>query len=792
MIISPPTLHSPQGNKTDEAWLDALLPDQTLGGYPVTSHFEWHGGLHLKLAGTGEANTIRAIANGNVMHYRDCGLGELSPPDDSPLKHLGLDTPGCVVLRHETEIGAGKDGCVVFYSVYQNLGKLDPAVITAYQTGKILPRKHPLGKAGYAGGIGGCHFEIFCTTENLRRLTGRTGGDLPLNKNGREHVLFGDLHFHLPSGTPYYQFSNDKPNQGPSHATLPPSGKTTEALYVALHFAGGNISLQTRRHQDEQYPLLPIAAAPVYWQGYEIGMAARADHIADLHPGVSASVVFELLRFGRLITKDNHHPLPASVPHWHKIATPSGMAWVNLNTPAITKYSDADFPHWLGWRFINDDPSDDGLCQSPTLHNWLLPGNTPKTKAALLAALPKQQSRLARAICRFPSEWDLNKLDARYGWTQKESPLNPAADVLTPASYAKLKTKISLLTFWEKIRDRTQASPAKQYYPEEEAQYDRTLEDAVWHFHPREFIKLFRKCRWLNSVEMEMVMLPPINRKLPRRHKELIKRYKDSLNLTVRKYLFDIGHRSSHFYGQGRVESGGLTSMVETAQIQIPAHEEGGKIVKAKGGDPIPRSLIAYEIRERTWWGSEQKDRSDVFDKVRKNSAGGDAGPPYSWLYGNMDGEDAQKFRGRGFKQLTFRGNYVNYWVYRGWLKKNSFDASWWDDPAYARKDKKAMKRRPAIIDNPAVLAYDAHAAIDSGGFYMAGERAGIQLKMAAVTASSITEVTQAINGGTRALPERKAHTFRADYILNDALTPVEIEKNAHPTKQYKTQFNLA
>ncbi len=780
MIISPPTLHSPQGNKTDEAWLDALLPDQTLGGYPVTSHFEWHGGLHLKLAGTGEANTIRAIANGNVMHYRDCGLGELSPPDDSPLKHLGLDTPGCVVLRHETEIGAGKDGCVVFYSVYQNLGKLDPAVITAYQTGKILPRKHPLGKAGYAGGIGGCHFEIFCTTENLRRLTGRTGGDLPLNKNGREHVLFGDLHFHLPSGTPYYQFSNDKPNQGPSHATLPPSGKTTEALYVALHFAGGNISLQTRRHQDEQYPLLPIAAAPVYWQGYEIGMAARADHIADLHPGASASAVFELLRFGRLIAKDNHHPLPASVPHWHKIATPSGMAWVNLNTPAITKYSDADFPHWLGWRFINDDPSDDGLCQSPTLHNWLLPGNTPKTKATLLAALPKQQSRLARTICRFPSEWDLNKLDARYGWTQKESPLNPAADVLTPASYAKLKTKVSLLTFWEKIRDRTQASPAKQYYPEEEAQYDRTLEDAVWHFHPREFIKLFRKSRWLNSVEMEMVMLPPISKDFPRRHKELIKRYKDSLNLTVRKYLFDTCYRSSHFYGQGCVECEKLTNMTEVAQAQDYAIP--------KGGEKLKDSYQKHEESLGHWWGKLPEEKVEFYAREKYRSDGKKYANSYNWRNGNLDGDDAQKFRGRGFKQLTFLDNYTKYWVYRGWLKKESFDANWTADPAYKKKNRSLLKKHPPIISNPEAISLNPYNCIDSGGFYLAGIRTAIKLTMQSVNEETIKKVTHAINGGDIGLPDREKETYRVDYILGDTTT---IPKSCNWKNSYIPRFGF-
>jgi hydroxyethylthiazole kinase len=74
------------------------------------------------------------------------------PEPDSPIARFGLNSPGCVVMRHETEIGAGPDGHVVFFSVYQHLANLKPAVQDAFKTGKLLPRKQALGQVGYAGG----------------------------------------------------------------------------------------------------------------------------------------------------------------------------------------------------------------------------------------------------------------------------------------------------------------------------------------------------------------------------------------------------------------------------------------------------------------------------------------------------------------------------------------------------------------------------------------------------------------------------------------------------------------
>ncbi|WP_062791080.1 hypothetical protein [Aquitalea pelogenes] len=781
MLISPPSLHHRQQQQSDADWLASILPDPSVGRYPLSTGFEWHGGIHVLLNGSGEANTVRAIASGNVIHFRDCGPGELRPEPDSPIARFGLNSPGCVVMRHETEIGAGPDGHVVFFSVYQHLANLKPAVRDAFKTGKLLPRKQALGQSGYAGGKAGFHFEIFCNSENLRRLTGRTGGLLPLTQHGRDNILFGDIHFYLPAATPLYRFANEQADWSPRHASLRPASHTDRPLFVTLQFDKGNISLYTRQQQGQHYPLLPDTHRPAYWHNYEAGMAKLAGKIADQYPAASASAVYELLRFGRLVAREQHSALPAQLPHWHQINTPTGWHWVNLASNDIKKYSDADFPHWLGWTWIDDDPSDDGLCQSPTLHGWLLPPGQPKTRDSLLAAIPAQQARLSRTICRFPTEWDSNKVDARYGWVRQESAFNPKSEVMSAADYRVYKIKIEMLSFWQQILPRSMVQAGKSCYQEERNLYDRSLEDHIWHFHPREFIQVFRKCKWLSSVEMEMAVLPEAKPKQGPNAEEQIRRYKIPLNLAMRKYLIDTGLRCSHFIGQGCVESNALKSMVETAQYQDYVLKIGKRY--------IDESLIYYEMKEKDWWGSKQKDRVDIFNHTRYTTTGTISGNSYAWRNGNIDTIDAQKFRGRGFKQLTGRSNYAQYWRYRGWLAKSSFDEYWWDDPAYKNRQPEKMKRRPAIINNPHIIAIDPYNCIDSGAYFITAERPQIKLHMQSMNDNSIIEVSRAINGGIYAKEQRIKQSYRAYHVLGDEIEPKD--KKEYLSK-YVERFTLA
>jgi hypothetical protein len=121
--------------------------------------------------------------------------------------------------------------------------------------------------------------------------------------------------------------------------------------------------------------------------------------------------------------------------------------------------------------------------------------------------------------------------------------------------------------------------------------------------------------------------------------------------------------------------------------------------------------------------GSKQKDLVDIFNHTRYTTTGAISGNSYAWRNGNIDTIDAQKFRGRGFKQLTGRSNYAQYWCYRGWLTKSSFDEYWWDDPAYKNRQPDKNEAPPAIINNPHIIAIDSYNCIDSGAYFIAAER---------------------------------------------------------------------
>ncbi|AKT03792.1 putative hydroxyethylthiazole kinase [Yersinia pestis 1045] len=603
----------------------------------------------------------------------------------------------------------------------------------------------------------------------MTKLVGRTTPELDLTKNGRTDAVYGDMYFYLPTGTKFYSHA---PANNATTTTEAETYTSTEPLFVSMSFDKGKCTMLTRKKgvfSIGKYSEVGEKLENTDGADYEYNVYAQAK---KLYPQ-SQSAGYELLRFGRVINTDYETLVPADAPLWRTISYPGGKGVVNLALPAVKKFSDGDFPHWTGWQLIDDDTDENSQCNSEQV-------------------LCRIGDDMQGLICHLPLEWDASTLEKRLSWLKttviNESLANQKAshqvdDTGNNASgyaFDNINPDMSVLN--------AQSTPSFEQAAKDtamaEADWNALIEHAkalcfdvsglpvgrVWHFNPISFIAHFRKCGWLDPEKIKSILTSALNKKRNVRKITLIEKASDSnytfLNLAMRKYNILTPNRQSHFLGQGAVESDSLTAMQEVSQEQVIVN---GK--QTGGGIVIKSTLNESELGH--WYGSEPSELDIYYSGNKYNKNGGLIAGSYSWSNGNCGDVDAQKFRGRGFKMLTGRDKYADYWVYRGWLLKSSFDAYWWDDVKYKSKNLKAMKKRPAIIDDPHKITASPYNCIDSGSFFITCFRRSTVKEIDKDQAESaddsvVTKVTQAINGGDIGLSQRKVMTNNAKGKLND------------------------
>ena len=590
MIISPPFLRERDATQSDDNWVDAMMPVSSRRGYPLNASDSWHGGIHIPHTDSGVLpDKVRAIADGTVVSFR-----MPSKPwkrDQFPLKYSPLrgTDDGYVLLKHETEIGSGEDGKVVYYSLYMHLKHLEAEI----KTDANIYRKAPLGSSGMTDGQNEFHFQIFCDEANVSKLAGRANGELNINESGRTDVVYGDVHFYLPAGTKFYEA---RPSANIATTTnLNEVHTSAVPLYASMSLSKGACTMITRQERaQEEGAYEPVGSPLVNADGedYEYNLYKTATS----HYPQSPSAGYELLRFGRIINTEHETLVPADAPLWMTVNYPGGQGVVNLAVAAVKKFSDADFPHWKGWQLIDDDKDTHSQCNSAAIRN--------------LRQEDRYAAQNSKLICCIPFEWEKSTIDARYKWLMTGLPWEQCTPEKTatwqlPGSQG---SKDRILMSEEDYGRFTQHTEALCF------DSGALGSGKVWHFDPRGFIEHFRKCGWVGENDIVSLVRHYQNAypmtselKTPLSKDTLIERITNQgekssgevirpsglineLPKSLRKYLITSPLRIAHYFSQVARETGRFSSFIENGDLSYfdmyePGTNQGNKLGNNIVGD---------------------------------------------------------------------------------------------------------------------------------------------------------------------------------------------------------------
>jgi predicted chitinase len=548
MLISYPVLPAAAVQDDEDAYLSAIMAAHVHddeGRYPISTIqapmgpiHRWHGGIHM--AGHGEA--IRAIADGTVVAFRFAAVRET-------YGELGDYDTSFVLLRHETE--TGENTRVIFYSLYMHLAnRADQAADRFSQLPMWLRehiasnnvqtppnlrvwRKDVLGFAGRLYGRESWHFEVFTTDQALTAFWRES--ELVTQGAGSPDV-FGDIHYVIPAQR---NFSDRHPratagnthfiqlqNGGNYELPLGQTGQNTQILFVSVRLYQGRRTATTCvRQPDGSYVRL---GQPVIQENYEYELYRLA---LALYPDCPTAGL-EWLRLGRVLGSEHSQ----RVENWQLIRyADNAVGYVNLAPPEIVKLSDADFPHWLGWKKCDEGErasASNGLCDDE------------HTIALSLVRDDQSSSLLQHLVCKHPSEWDASDLDARYARMRE-----PGQPLASNESWSRFVGHVERMAFWSHTG----------------------LPRMVWHFYPLQFIKHFRRSAWLSMAEF--IQLQPSHSvrgvfwervsAIGVQGDSVAARHRGPLNKMMRKYGVDTAKRKASFFGNALQETTWLTELSE-------------------------------------------------------------------------------------------------------------------------------------------------------------------------------------------------------------------------------------
>ncbi|WP_250463365.1 M23 family metallopeptidase [Caballeronia sp. GAFFF2] len=818
MIISPPFLPAEGLTVPAEKWKTDPMMDVVdkfeltySGVFPIASDRRWHCGMHLVPdCGLGQKEPVRAIADGEVVAYRVAQNAVSDGQKKSDGTNALNSNTSFVLLKHTTDTGEGRT--ITFYSLYMHLldlvsmqglvPQLQPSQAPQNSSPNALPawllaetegvqpggskkvyRKDQLGYVGKYHNETHLHFEIFMTEADFTAWFEQNGHKVALGESHPETPAskdyWGHTYFVIPEKSAFVSVP-------PGMASLNTGGHTPKPFFPALNEGvlgdGNTLYVQTYFSRGERFmrawidrgdgtlvALTPDEPIKDKFDEYEYQLYERATKLY----GTCPSDGYEMLRFGRILSTDTPSLSAEAQATWLAVPFDQGkVGYINVNQQTVKTLSDADFPFFMDWQKIEDGntPFDQaGLCGYDELCRITGVSDLQSPDAATLQEFSKEESlksyvqgqaavraKLKGFICHAKSEWDASNNEARYGGLKEPEGFFGKRKDLDPDGYTRFIEFVEQSQFMGQV------------------QVQSGEDNKLWFFHPLAFIRHFRKGGWLSANEFKRIYSDNhYPRNVRPSGEELRSTYLTPLNLATRKFVLATPSRLAHFLGQGAVESAWLMSMQETSML-------GTVTAGALHGAAINPASKISESDLGHWYGQVPSEEDLWFKSEKFNSHGGRVAGSYDWKNGNCDKDDAQKFRGRGFKQLTGRSNYASYWLFRGWITRSSFTDSWWNDAAFRRHDRNGMTKTPANIEDPHRVAFIENC-IDSGAFYIRVERPKVVQEIDRDTlraASNDQErnsereisraVTYAINGGYIDDARRLEYTHAAKEIICD------------------------
>lgn len=469
---------------------------------------------------------------------------------------LGRYDTSFVLIRHETQ--TGESTTVAYYSLYMHLANRGDLLPDRYQqlptwlrTPACTPgpgvqkpaklkvwRKDVLGFAGKLYDSEACHIEVFAMDADLNAFW---RDSTSITQGSGSADFFGDAHFVIPASQAFHARHPRAAEVGAHRIDFPgdadfglpvgAAGQNTQTLYVSVRLDKGQ-RIATTFIANGQGGHTQLGA-PVVQENYDYELFRLA---TALYPDCP-SAGLEWLRFGRVLGSDT----TTRNENWQLVRYgEAAMGYIDLAPNPIAKLSDADFVHWQGWEKRDEGQTahaDDGIC------------NDERTIALCLGVDEASRTKARHLVCKAPSEWDASDLDVRYAQL-RQAGMPLASDT----AWQKFIDHVKKIAFWSDVG---------------------LSERSVWHFHPMQFVRHFRKSGWLSQGELlqlvpshairtgKKVMWEPVNLPSTKQDTDLVVAHRIPLNKALRKYNITSPMRLVAFFGNAVQETSWLSTLAE-------------------------------------------------------------------------------------------------------------------------------------------------------------------------------------------------------------------------------------